>query len=171
MNSSEDALRSQFGVKLSKPRVHKFTLLADLTPRGSASRTLRKKIKIELEDEEGTKYTLALEGKVSREKLMKVVDMLEIMDVPLDHSYKPPNEGTFFGKMMTLLETTFAAGDFSSSDVAREFEEKYSQPVKLSTISTYLSRLADKQYIRRERFGNSWVYRRVYLKTSQLTER
>ena len=132
---------------------------------------MRKKIKIELEDEEGTKYTLALEGRVSREKLMKAVDMLEVMDVPLESSQRTPDEGTFFGKVMVLLETTFAAGDFSSSDVAREFEDKYSQPVKLSTISTYLARLADRHYIRRERFGNSWVYRRVYLKTSQPAER
>jgi len=131
---------------------------------------LRKRIKIEVEDEEGTKYTLALEGKVSRDKLMKAVDMLEIMDVPMDHTYRPPDTGTFFGKVMTLLETEFAAGDFSSSDVAREFEEKFNQPVKLSTISTYLARLVEKEYIKRERFGNSWVYRRVYLKTSQVVE-
>ena len=132
---------------------------------------MRKRIKIELEDGEGTKYTLALEGTVSRDKLMKAMDMLEIMDVPLEHSHRAPDEGTFFGKVQTLLETTFAAGDFSSSDVAREFEDKYGQPVKLSTISTYLARLADKQYIRRERFGNSWVYRRVYLKPTQVAER
>ena len=132
---------------------------------------MRKKIKIEVEDEEGTKYTLALEGKVSRDKLMKAVDMLEIMDVPMEHSYRAPDQGAFFGKVMTLLETEFAAGDFSSSDVARGFEEKFNQPVKLSTISTYLARLVDKQYIRRERFGNSWVYRRVYLKPSQIAER
>ncbi len=132
---------------------------------------LRRRIKIEVEDEEGTKYTLALEGRVSRDKLMKAVDMLEIMDVPIDHFYKAPDQGTFFGKVMTLLETEFAAGDFSSSDVARGFEEKYNQPVKLSTISTYLARLADRQYIKREKFGNSWVYRRVYLRTSQLAER
>ena len=132
---------------------------------------MRKRIKIELEDEEGTKYTLALEGAVSRDKLMKAVDMLEIMDVPMEHYHRTPDEGTFFGKVQTLLETTFAAGDFSSSDVAREFEEKYGQPVKLSTISTYLARLADRQYIKRERFGNSWVYRRVYLKPAQVTER
>ncbi len=132
---------------------------------------MRKRIKIELEDEEGTKYTLALEGKVSRDKLMKVMDMLEVMGVPLERSYRAPDEGTFFGKVMTLLETSFAAGDFSSSDVARELEEKYNQPVKLSTISTYLARLADKEYIRRERFGNSWVYRRVYLRTNQFAER
>jgi hypothetical protein len=133
---------------------------------------LKKRVKIELEDEDGTKYTLALEGKVSREKLMKAVDMLEVMDVPFERNYpKPPDEGTFFGKVMILLETSFSTGDFSSSDVAREFEEKYNQPVRLSMISTYLSRLADKQYIKRERFGNSWVYRRAYLKTNQLAER
>jgi len=132
---------------------------------------LRKRIKIELEDEEGTRFTLALEGAVSRDKLMKAMDMLEIMDVPLENSHRPPDQGTFFGKVQTLLETTFAAGEFSSSDVAREFEDKYSQPVKLSTISTYLARLADKQYIKRERFGNSWVYRRVYLKPTQIAER
>ena len=132
---------------------------------------MRKRIKIELEDEEGTKYTLALEGTVSRDKLMKAMDMLEVMDVPLDHTLRTPDQGTFFGKVQTLLETTFAAGDFSSTDVAREFEDKYSQPVKLSTISTYLGRLADRQYIKRERFGNSWVYRRVYLKPAQVAER
>ena len=132
---------------------------------------MRKRIKIELEDEEGTKYTLAMEGAVSRDKLMKAMDMLEVMDVPLEHSPRSPDQGTFFGKVQTLLETTFAAGDFSSSDVAREFEDKYGQPVKLSTISTYLARLADRQYIKRERFGNSWVYRRVYLKPAQVAER
>jgi hypothetical protein len=132
---------------------------------------LRKRIKIELEDDEGTKYTLALEGAVSRDKLMKAMDMLEVMDVPLEHSPRSPDQGTFFGKVQTLLETSFAAGDFSSSDVAREFEDKYGQPVKLSTISTYLARLADRQYIKRERFGNSWVYRRVYLKPAQVAER
>ena len=132
---------------------------------------MRKRIKIELEDEEGTKYTLALEGTVSRDKLMKAMDMLEVMDVPLDHTLRTPDQGTFFGKVQTLLETTFAAGDFSSTDVAREFEDKYAQPVKLSTISTYLARLADKQYIKRERFGNSWVYRRIYLKPAQVAER
>ncbi|HUI24064.1 MAG TPA: BlaI/MecI/CopY family transcriptional regulator [Nitrososphaerales archaeon] len=132
---------------------------------------MRKRIKIELEDEEGTKYTLALEGTVSRDKLMKAMDMLEVMDVPLDHALRAPNQGTFFGKVQTLLETTFSAGDFSSTDVAQEFEDKYGQPVKLSTISTYLARLADRQYIKRERFGNSWVYRRVYLKPAQVAER
>ena len=90
---------------------------------------MRKRIKIELEDEEGTKYTLALEGAVSRDKLMKAVVKIEIMDVPMEHYHRTPDEGTYLGKVQTLLETTFAAGDFSTSDVAREIEEKTCQPV------------------------------------------
>jgi Penicillinase repressor len=132
---------------------------------------LLKRVKFELEDGHGRKSFHIIEGPVSRNDLMKAMDALEIIDQSLEHTPRAPDEGTFFGKVQTLLETTFAAGDFSSSDVAREFEDKYSQPVKLSTISTYLARLADKQFIKRERFGNSWVYRRVYLKPTQVAER
>jgi Penicillinase repressor len=133
---------------------------------------LRKKIKIELEDADGTKYTLALEGRLSREKLMKAVDMFDMMELPIDQGFeKTPDETTFFGKVMTLIDGSFTGGDFSSSDVAREFEEKFGRPIRLSMISTYLTRLVEKEYLRREKFGNSWVYRRAYLKPSQLAER
>jgi len=132
---------------------------------------LLKRVKFELEDERGRRSFHIVEGPVSRNDLMKTMDALELMDQSLERTPHAPDEGTFFGKVQTLLETSFAAGDFSSSDMAREFEDKYSQPVKLSTISTYLARLADKQYVKRERFGNSWVYRRVYLKPTQVAER
>jgi hypothetical protein len=112
---------------------------------------LRKRVKIELEDEDGTKFTLSVEGKVSRDKLMKAAEMLEIMDVPLESGVKKQtDENTFFGKVHALIEAEFSSGDFSSSDVAREFEEKYNEPVRLSTISTYLSRLAEKNYLDRK---------------------
>ena len=133
---------------------------------------MRKKIKIEVDDGDGTRFTLALEGRVSRDKILKAVDMLEVMDVPIDQGMdRPANDGTFYGKVMALIEGGFSTAEFSSSDVAREFDERYDQPVRLSTVSTYLSRLADKGYLRRERFGNSWVYRRVYLRTPQVVER
>ena len=132
---------------------------------------MQKRVRFEFTDDKGTKHVHIVEGPISREDLVKTMDALEMMDLEVGSSRPAPDEGTFFGKVQTILETTFAAGDFSSSDVAREFEEKYGQPVKLSTISTYLARLADRQYIRRERFGNSWVYRRVYLKPAQLAER
>ena len=133
---------------------------------------MQKRVKFEFTDDMGKKHIHIVEGAITREDVVKTMEALEMMDLDVGPSSRPtPNEGTFFGKGQTLLETTFAAGDFSSSDVAREFEEKYGTPVKLSTISTYLARLADRQFIKRERFGNSWVYRRVYLKPAQVAER
>ena len=133
---------------------------------------MRKKIKIEVEDEEGTRYTLALEGRVSRDKILKAVDMLDVMDVPIDQGKERPiNDGTFYGKVTALIEAGFATAEFSSSDVAQELEERYNAPIRLSTVSTYLARLVEKGYLRRERFGNSWVYRRVYVKSVQSIER
>ena len=133
---------------------------------------MRKRVKIELQDEEGTKYTLALEGKLSREKIMKVMDLMEMINVPGEEENEPaPSQGTFFGKLYGLIESSFPGGEFSSSDVAQEFEERYGLPVKLATVSTYLSRLVERNHLRREKFGNSWVYHRVYLKTPQLADR
>ena len=132
---------------------------------------MQKRVRFEFTDDTGRKHTHIVEGPISREDLVKTMEALELMDLDVAPTRPTPNDGTFFGKVQTILETTFAAGDFSSSDVAREFEEKYSQPVKLSTISTYLARLADRRLIKRERFGNSWVYRRVYLKPTQVAER
>ena len=133
---------------------------------------MRKRVKIELQDDEGTKYTMALEGKLSKEKVMKVMELMEMINVPTEDDQGPaPGQGTFFGKLYSLIETAFPGGEFSSSDVAQEFEERYGLPVRLATVSTYLSRLADKNHLRREKFGNSWVYRRVYLKTPQLADR
>ena len=142
-----------------------------MVPAEPVGRNLIRRVKFEYEDEQGHKGVHLLEGPVTRDRLMKTMDALEIMNVANEPQLHKPAEATFFGKVQTLLETTFAGGDFSSSDVAREFEEKYGTPVKLSTVATYLSRLADKQYIKRERFGNSWVYRRVYLKPAQVAER
>lgn len=151
-------------------QVHTQNALNSLWRRGVPK--LPKRVRIELQDEEGTKYTLALEGKLSREKVMKVMDLIEMINLPIDDGNDPrPDESTFFGKLFSLIETAFPANEFSSSDVAREFEERYNQPVRLATVSTYLSRLTDRNHLRREKFGNSWVYRRVYLKTNQLVDR
>lgn len=171
MNSCEGPATSLHPVNLCSSLVHKFTPRPpfNLDFRDTRSR-LRRKVKIELEDGDGTKFTLSLEGRLSREKLMKAADMLEIMDVPLERdSPKYNDKTTFFGRVATLIETMFSAGDFSSSDITRAYEEKYNEPIRLSTISTYLSRLAEKDYLKREKFGNSWVYRRAYLKTASTT--
>lgn len=145
-------------------QLHTSRILIERVERGKG---LRKKVKIELEDTDGTKYSFALEGKISKDKILKVMDALELMEIPLDNAFSTlqrGQDGTFYSRVREIIESDFAGLEFSSSDIARQLEEKHGTPVKLSTVSTYLARLADEDYLKRERFGNSWVYRRNYLK-------
>jgi len=129
---------------------------------------LPKRVKVEFQDHEGTRYTLAAEGRLTRRKVMKIMDLMEIMDnQSIEIEGPAPDSSTFMGKLLEIMETSLAGVEFSSSDLARAFEEKYNQPIPLSTVATYLSRLAERQYLTRQKFGNSWVYRRVYISANR----
>jgi hypothetical protein len=130
---------------------------------------LRKRVKVEFRDDDGTHYTLAAEGRLTRRKVMKIMDLMDIMDNQSVEIEGPlPDASTFMGKLLEIINTSLAGVEFSSSDLATAFEEKHNQPIPLSTVATYLSRLVDKNILKRQRFGNSWVYRRVYVASERL---
>ena len=100
---------------------------------------------------------------------MKVMDLMDLMDSSdLNVPEVKADGSTSFGRVQKLIEVTYSAKEFSSADIAKDYEEQHNEPVKLSTISTYLSRLVERGYLRRQRFGNSWVYRRVFIPETQL---
>jgi hypothetical protein len=131
---------------------------------------LRKKVKVEITDEEGTKYSLALQGKVSHEKVMRMMELIDLLGQGSHDVMEPvpPNESTTFGRILKLIQSSYSAKEFSSADIARDYEDLHDSPIPLSTVSTYLSRLADKGLLKRQKFGNSWVYRLVHLSSGQL---
>jgi hypothetical protein len=132
---------------------------------------LTRKVRIEFEDDEGTKYSLAVHGHLSRQKVMKAIDLFNIINNGEDTiGTLAPDTNTLYGKLFGLIEQSFSAGDFSSTDISREYEEKFGEPVHLSTVATYLARLVDRGYLIRQRFSNSWVYHRKRL-THQLSSR
>jgi len=114
---------------------------------------------------------LALHGKFSSEKLMRMMEVIDLLD-KADHGANnispPPNESSTYGKILRLIQTSYATKEFSSADVARDFDDLHAGPIPLSTVSTYLARLADKGLLTRQKFGNSWVYRLVYTPSGQL---
>ncbi len=133
---------------------------------------LHRRVRVEFQDEDGTKYTLAAEGKLTRRKVMKIMDLMELVDNQrMDIEPPSPDTTTFFGKLLEMIDTSFPDVQFSSSDIAAAFEEKHNQPIPLSTVATYLSRLVDRGYMKRQKFGNSWVYRRVYVPADWLSSR
>jgi hypothetical protein len=153
------------------PVVHNFTPPQDL---GQAerplSKTLQRRVKVEFQDEDGTRYTLAAEGKLTRRKVMKIMDLMELVDSQAAEVEAPATDTTtFFGKLLEMIDASFPGIEFSSSDIAGSFEEKYNQPIPLSTVATYLARLVDRGLLKRQKFGNSWVYRRVYVSADRLS--
>src|SRR2546427_12710707 len=103
---------------------------------------------------------------------MKVMDLMEMINVPVEDGHGPtPSQDTFFGKLYGLIETSFPGGEFSSSDVAQEFEERYGLPVRLATVSTYLSRLADKNHLRRGKILEFGGVLRAYPKSPLLSHK
>ncbi len=131
---------------------------------------LRKKVKVEITDEEGTTYSLALQGRFSQDKVMRMMELLDLLG-QTDHNTPynlRPDESTTYGKVLKLVQSSYSTKEFSSADIAREYEERHGSPIPLSTVSTYLSRLADKGTLKRQKFGNSWVYRLSHLSSSQL---
>lgn len=122
----------------------------------------RKKIRIQLDDGEGGKYSLSVEGNVTREKIVKVFELMELLDmenVPEDASPNSVGE-----KISRLVEGRFNFGDFTSTELLEAYEDEYNEPVKLSVISTYLARFADRGSLARRKNNREWVYRKIALK-------
>lgn len=127
----------------------------------------QKKIRINLEDSEGAKYKFDIEGNVTREKVLKLFELMDIMN--LEDDQKTPELETLGGKIWYIIENYFPAGKFTSSAVLEKYEDEYNEPdavyherkkepIKLSVVSTYLARFASQNKIKRERTGREWSY-------------
>lgn len=119
-----------------------------------------KKVKVEITDEDGTTYSLSLQGKVSQDKVLRMIELVNSMgEGGSNINQRSPDSSTTYGRLLSLIQSSYIAKEFSSADIARDYEDKHGSPIPLSTVSTYLSRLADKGVLNRQKFGNSWVYR------------
>lgn len=142
--------------------------------------TGKKRIKIELEDAEGGKYNLSLEGNLSKDKIQKVLQLVESLNISkddLDNNISIPMEqnnslqkfdlglnpsnNSIGSKIWSLIENNFAYSSFTSSNVAESYEESYGEQLQLSLISTYLSRYFEKQKLVRSKRGKEWIYKLI----------
>lgn len=130
---------------------------------------VRKRFKIEFEDGSGSKYTIALDGNVTRDKILQLMEFVNIIEEKSDaeERLEIPSKDTSFGKVYSLIEEKFVLGSFTSADIQEAYEDTFNEPIRLSTISTYLARLAEKGMLKREKLGSTWAYRKVRIKPTQ----
>jgi hypothetical protein len=130
----------------------------------------KKRFKIELEDAEGSKYNLSLEGNVSKEKIIKIVEFMDLINIESNGESNGNNENEVYrtnrvtpasvgDKIWNIVEGKFPYGGFTSTDILELYEDQYNEPIKLSIISTYLSRYAERGRLIRSRQGKEWIYK------------
>ncbi|HID04889.1 MAG TPA: hypothetical protein EYH45_07665 [Candidatus Caldiarchaeum subterraneum] len=121
----------------------------------------RKRIKLEVTSDDGEKLTLILEGNVSRERILQLADLMELYSggeysSGLEKAGRAVNK---LGRIVQVIEKHFPFTGFTTRDVAEAYRVEYREPIPLSTVSTYLSRLADRGFLERIGVGNIARYR------------
>jgi len=115
-----------------------------------------------MEDSEGARYDIKLEGNVTREKVLKIFEMMDLMNIE-EEQQEPLNLDSTGSKIWNIIDRYFPVGKFTSSDILEKYEDEYNEPVKLSIISTYLSRFSAKGRMNRTRTGREWTYQTIKL--------
>lgn len=118
-----------------------------------------------MEDSEGAKYDIKLEGNVTREKVLKIFEMMDLMNIeePVE-SQIPDSVGS---KIWRIVDKHFPVGKFTSSEVLEKYEDEFNEPIKQSIISTYLARFSSKGKVGRTKTGREWTYQTPHISQRQ----
>jgi len=118
-------------------------------------------MRVEVYDEVGNRYTVTLEGRVTRDKAVRILDMVELLGgMPgVEPSPHHPEKLSKFERVHILVKGHFPLTWFSSKDIQSAYEEQMNEPISLSTVSTYLSRLTDRGVLVKTHNSNRISYR------------
>ena len=131
-----------------------------------------RKIRVELFDSDGNRYTIAFEGQVTRDKALRLLDLVELLGGAPSESPTVGAGATLpnrmlsrFEKVQLVIQKSFPLIWFSSKDIQSVYEQELKEPVSLSTVSTYLSRMTGKGILLRTGGPNNLKY-----KTANMSE-
>ncbi len=137
-----------------------------------------RKIRVELFDSDGNRYTIAFEGQVTRDKALRLLDLVELLGgVPGEESTSgivsslPNRVLSRFEKVQLVIQKSFPLIWFSSKDIQSIYEQDLKEPVSLSTVSTYLSRMATKGLLLRTGGSNNLRYKTVNIPQATIKQR
>jgi len=124
-----------------------------------------RKMRVELFDNEGNRYTIAFEGQVTRDKALRLLDLVELLGgVPGENPTASSvsslaNVLSRFEKVQVVIQKSFPLIWFSSKDIQSVYEQELKEPISLSTVSTYLSRMTSKGMLLRTGGPNNLKYK------------
>jgi len=125
----------------------------------------KKRIRIDMEDSDGARYDIKIEGNVTRDKVLKIFEMMDLMNI--EEEQETTNMDSVGSKIWHIVDKFFPMGKFTSTTILEKYEDEFNEPVKLSVISTYLSRFSSKGRIDRVRTGREWTYHAIKIGQKQ----
>ena len=125
----------------------------------------KKRIRIDMEDADGARYDIKLEGNVTRDKVLKIFEMMDLMNI--EEEEQPVKMDSIGSKIWHIVDKFFPMGKFTSTNILEKYEDEFNEPVKLSVISTYLSRFTSKGKVERVRTGREWTYQSMKITQKQ----
>jgi hypothetical protein len=105
-----------------------------------------RKVKVDISDKEGNKFTVTFEGKVTRQKILQLFDMVELLggvEFSNDSAVYVHSQSKF-DKVLKLIQDHYPHKWISSKEIKSAYNEMYQEPIGLSTVSTYLNRLSKR---------------------------
>ena len=125
-----------------------------------------RKMRVELFDSEGNRYTITFEGQITRDKAVRLLDLVELLGgmpgegvTPGAGSAVAGNSSSRFEKVRSVIQKSFPLIWFSSREVQSVYEQELKEPVSLSTVSTYLARMTDRGLLLRAGESNNLKYK------------
>lgn len=118
-----------------------------------------------MEDSDGARYDIKLEGNVTRDKVLKIFEMMDLMNI--EEEQETTNMDSIGSKIWYIVDKFFPMGKFTSTNILEKFEDEFNEPIKLSIISTYLSRFSSKGRVDRTRTGREWTYQIIKISQKQ----
>lgn len=110
-----------------------------------------RKLKIEFYDTDGVRHSITIDGPVSREKVGKILDLVEMISgTPLPSPAALRVSSKKLDRLTSTILTRLNTKPFTSSDAKKTFEATFSEKIPLSTVSTYLSRLVDRGLLQKQ---------------------
>jgi hypothetical protein len=110
----------------------------------------KNRVKIDINCNDGNKISVSLEGSLTRDKVLQVLDFIDLLGESPKGNEHPENSNlSKYERIQNIILRKFPIGWFSSQEVMIAYEDALDEPIGLSTVSTYLTRLATKGILTR----------------------
>ena len=122
-----------------------------------------RKMRVDVFDGSGNRYTVAFAGNVTRDKAIRLLEIVELLGgMPENTNLESSSrirELSKFGKVKLIVEKHFPIVWFTSRDVKTTYEQEFREPIGLGTVSTYLSRMTHRGFITENEISNHKRYK------------